>query len=292
MKKAVLIDVCSVFFRYYFSQQPAIVNEQGWDVSALMATVRWLCKKELLESALVIMAFDESLGSGFRHEINPLYKANRALPTEDIIYQLELLKTISQYLGFVVLASDEFEADDLIASSCALLLDHRCTVYTRDKDLRQLVNERVSLLDFTNQMHWTPSAVLEEMDISPQQVPLYLALVGDSSDNIQGVKGVGDKTARMLLQQFNDWPQLLSYIQQHEALNVRRGARIRNSLLKAEGLVKENLLLTQFRYDAVTSLQCEPISEQSFIDLVALLEHLSLQPTLKKSIQLVSGYLP
>ncbi len=292
MKKAVLVDVCSVFFRYYFSQQPAIVNEQGWDVSALMATVRWLCKKELLESAMVIMAFDESLGSGFRHEINSQYKANRALPTEDIIYQLELLKTIAQYLGFVVLASDEFEADDLIASSSALLHDHRCIVYTRDKDLRQLVNERVSLLDFTNQMHWTPLAVLEAMDICPQQVPLYLALVGDSSDNIQGVKGVGDKTARTLLQQFTDWPQLLTYIQQHEVLNVRGGARIRNSLLNSEALVNENLLLTQLRYDAVISLQCEPISETGFTDLVALLEYLSLQSPLKKSMQLVSGYLP
>ncbi len=292
MKTAVLVDVCSVFFRYYFSQQPKMINGQGWDVSALMATVRWLCKKELLESSLVVMAFDESLGSGFRHKINPQYKANRALPTEDVIYQLELLKTIAQYLGFVVLTSDKFEADDLIASASAQLLDHRCIVYTRDKDLRQLVSERVSLLDVTNQMHWTPSVVLEEMEISPQQVPLYLALVGDSSDNIQGVEGVGDKTARALLQQFNDWSQLLTFVQQHKTVNVRGGARIRESILNSESLVKENLLLTQLRTDAVISLKYEPISEQSYIELVALLEHLSLQTPLKKSMKLVSGYLP
>ncbi len=292
MKKAVLVDVCSVFFRYYFSKQPPIINEQGWDVSALMATIRWLCKKDMLESSRVIMAFDESLGSGFRHKINPHYKANRALPTEDIIYQLELLKTIAHYLGFVVLASNEFEADDLIASAISQLTDYRCTVYTRDKDLRQLVNERVGLLDFTNEIRWTPLKVIEEMQITPQQVPLYLALVGDNSDNIQGVQGVGDKTARVLLHRFTDWPQLLAYVQEHKALNVRGGARICATLLNSENLVKENLSLTQLRHDAPISLTCDPISEQSFIDFTALLECLRLKLPLKKSIQLVSGYLP
>jgi 5'-3' exonuclease len=291
MKTAVLVDVCSVFFRYYFSQQPAIVNDQGWDVAALMSTVRWLCKKERLASSMVIMAFDESLGSGFRHDINPQYKANRALPTEDVIYQLELLKTIAQYLGFVVLASEKFEADDLIASAIVTLPDYHCTVYTRDKDLRQLVNERVNVLDFTNQVLWTPLKVFEEMTITPGQVPLYLSLVGDSSDNIQGVPGVGDKTARALLQEFIDWPGLLAYVQQHTMLNIRGGAHIRESLLNNEGLVKENLSLTQLRTDVVISLQCESLSKQRFIEFVALLEYLSIKRPLEKSIQVVSGYL-
>ncbi len=292
MKTAQLVDVCSVFFRYYFSKLPAVINDDGWDVSALLATTGWLCKKELFESSVVVLAFDESLGSGFRHEINPLYKANRALPTEDIIYQLELLKSIGQYLGFVVLASHEFEADDLIASAVAQLPEHTCTIYTRDKDLRQLVTARVSILDFTNEVCWTPQHVIEKMAIHPGQVPLYLALVGDASDNIEGVQGVGDKTARLLLQAFKDWPALVSSLQKNDTLAIRGGARIRQSLLDNEPRVQENLLLIKLRIDAPIDLQVESFNRENWLDLNALLEHLGLQSSLKKSMQLVSGYLP
>jgi len=292
MKAAQLVDVCSVFFRYYFSKLPAVINHDGWDVSALLATTRWLCKKEFMDAGVVVLAFDESLGSGFRHEINPQYKANRALPSEDIIYQLELLKSIGQYLGFVVLASHEFEADDLIASAVAQLPEHTCTIYTRDKDLRQLVAASVTILDFTNEVCWTPEYVLEKMAIRPAQVPLYLALVGDASDNIEGVPGVGDKTARVLLQAFEDWPTLLGSLQQNNTLAIRGGARIRQSLLDNEGRVQENLSLTKLRCDAPINLQAESFTHENWLILNALLEHLGLQSPLRKSMQLVSGYLP
>jgi len=292
MKTAQLVDVCSVFFRYYFSKLPAVINDDGWDVSALLATTRWLCKKEFMGASVVVLAFDESLGSGFRHEINPQYKANRALPTEDIIYQLELLKSIGQYLGFVVLASHEFEADDLIASAVAQLPGHTCTIYTRDKDLRQLVTASVSILDFTNEIRWTPTSVLENMAIHPSQVPLYLALVGDASDNIEGVPGVGDKTARVLLQSFEDWPALFGSLQQRDTLALRGGTRIRLSLLDNEARVQQNLSLTELRRDASVNLQVEPFSHENWLILNALLEHLGLKSPLKKSMQLVSGYLP
>ncbi len=292
MKTAQLVDVCSVFFRYYFSKLPAVINDDGWDVSALLATTRWLCKKEFFEAGVVVLAFDESLGSGFRHEINPQYKANRALPTEDIIYQLELLKSIGQYLGFVVLASNEFEADDLIASAIIQLPEHTCTIYTRDKDLRQLVTTKVSILDFTSDVCWTPEYVIEKMAIHPGQVPLYLALVGDASDNIEGVPGVGDKTARLLLQAFKDWPALLGSLQKNDTLTIRGGARIRLSLLDNEPRVQKNLLLTKLRIDAPIDLQVESFNRENWAILNALLEHLGLQSALKKSMQLVLGYLP
>ncbi len=291
MNSLQLVDVCSVFFRYYFSSQPAIINDQGWDVSALLATTRWLCKKEFFESNMVVLAFDESLGSGFRHGINPHYKANRALPGEDIIYQLELLKSIAQYLGFVGLASDEFEADDLIASAIAQLPDYECTIHTRDKDLRQLVNDRVSVLDISNDMRWTPQTVVEHMSITPGQVALYLALVGDSSDNIAGVPRVGDKTARALLQAFSDWPSLLEYLQHNDTLPLKGGPRIRQSLLASEKLVDENLTLTCLRVDAPVSLQSQSITRENWQILNALLEHLNLHIPLKKSMALVSGYI-
>ena len=190
-KTAHLVDVCAVFFRYYFSNSPVLVNDEGWDVSALSACIRWLAKREFLQGDLVVLAFDESLGSGFRHAIDENYKANRPLPSEDIIYQLTLLKDIAQLMEFVVLASEEFEADDLIASCVHKLADWQCVIYSRDKDLRQLVSNSVTVLDFTNSTHWTPSLLLEKTELTAAQIPLYLALVGDASDNISGVPGVG-----------------------------------------------------------------------------------------------------
>ncbi len=290
MKKACLVDVCSVFFRYYFSPTPEYLNDQGWDVSALLNTVRWLCKKELLESHVVVLAFDESLGTGFRHQLNKEYKANRALPTQDVIYQLELLKSITEYLGFVVLVSDEFEADDLIASAATNLSGYSCFIYTRDKDLKQLISEHVTWVDSSNGSIWESEDVIERMGIGPSQIALYLAIVGDSSDNIKGVPGVGDKTAQRLLQEFDGWESLLEYAKNNDELPVRGGSRICQSILSHQSLVKENLMLTELRDDVTISLQSGSLHEENWLTLNELLKQVNLLEPLKKALQLVSGY--
>lgn len=290
MKKVHLVDVCAVFFRFYFSPAPEYLNDDGRDVSSLMSMVRWLSKKEFFADELVVMAFDESLGSGFRHAIDENYKANRALPTDDIIYQLTLLKSIAQFMGFVVLASDEFEADDLIASATYQLAKHTCIIYSRDKDLKQLLNKNVSLLDFTNNTCWTPELLLLHMEVEPSQIPLYLALVGDASDNIQGVKGVGDKTARQLLRGGRQWPELLDSIKSGESFGVRGEARIKENILVSTSLIEKNLSLTRLRVDAPISFQREVLSDDNWQILNALLNQLNLQTPLKKSLGLISGY--
>ncbi len=290
MKTVHLVDVCAVFFRFYFSPAPEYLTDEGWDVSSLISMIRWFCKKEFFTDDMVVLAFDESLGTGFRHKIDENYKANRALPTDDIIYQLTLLKSIAQYLGFVVLASNEFEADDLIASSVDQLPEKNCIVYSRDKDLKQLLKGNVSLLDFANGTVWTPDSLYSEMTIEPSQIPLYLALVGDSSDNIQGVVGVGDKTARYLLQEGRNWPELLQFIRSGEALGIRGEARIKGGILESVSLIEKNLSLTQLRVDAPISFKREALTDENWQILNALLEQLNLQRLLKKHLGLISGY--
>ena len=290
MKKVHLVDVCAVFFRFYFSPAPDYLNDEGRDVSSLMSMIRWLSKKEFFTDELVVMAFDESLGSGFRHAIDENYKTNRALPTDDIIYQLTLLKSIAQFMGFVVLASDEFEADDLIASAANQLAGDSCIIYSRDKDLKQLLTNNVNLLDFTNNTCWTPELLLSQMHLEPSQIPLYLALVGDASDNIQGVKGVGDKTARLLLQGGRHWPDLFNDIKSGEHLGVRGEARIKENILVSVSLIEKNLSLTRLRLDAPISLQRETLTDDNWQVLNALLKQLNLQAPLKKSLGLISGY--
>ncbi|MEH6344073.1 MAG: 5'-3' exonuclease H3TH domain-containing protein [Bermanella sp.] len=290
MNKVQLVDVCSVFFRFYFSSAPEKLNDDGWDISALLAMTRWLCKKELLDADSVVLAFDESLGTGFRHQIDENYKAHRPLPTEDIIYQLTLLKSIGEFLGFVVLASDKYEADDLLASACGKLPASSCLIYSRDKDLRQLLNDNVSVLDFVTDTLWTPEYLHEQTGLKPHQIPLYLALVGDASDNIPGVSGVGDITARRILKAFTDWPELINSLLSDTPLNMRGEARIRRNIIASQALVRRNLQLTELKLNAPVVLKSTPLNEESWKILNALLEKINLKKPLKKSLELVSGY--
>lgn len=155
-KQAHLIDISGVFFRYYFAPSRSRVNDEGWDVAALFGTVSWLLRQnELFEAAFVVVAFDESLGTGFRHTLDEEYKANRALPTEDIIYQFECLKFICENLGFSIFSSSEYEADDIIATAVNSLSPIQCTIHSRDKDLRQLLCPTVIQRDFMTQKEWT-----------------------------------------------------------------------------------------------------------------------------------------
>ena len=279
--KAHLIDFSGLFFRYYFAPGPEIFNEDGWDVSTVLGCTRWLLNQDELFSAdVVVVAFDESLGSGFRHHIDEDYKANRPLPTDDIIYQFACLKSVCEFLGFQALASDVYEADDLIAVAVNQLPDHEVVIHTRDKDLRQLLDAHVSMLDFVSGKNWTETLLMEEEGLRPDQVPLYLALVGDASDNIQGIPAVGDKTAKLLIEHFDNWDGIFQAINDEEPLPVRGAKRIAENLLAFADLIPHNLSLTLLQNDSdIAQVALRQPAEweelEAFIDLVGLNKPLS-----------------
>lgn len=279
--KAHLIDFSGLFFRYYFAPGPEIFNEDGWDVSTVLGCTRWLLNQdELFLADVVVVAFDESLGSGFRHHIDEDYKANRPLPTDDIIYQFACLKSVCDFLGFQVLASDVYEADDLIAVAVNQLPDHEVVIHTRDKDLRQLLDKHVSMLDFVSGKNWTESLLMEEEGLRPDQVPLYLALVGDASDNIQGIPAVGDKTAKLLIEHFDNWDGIYQAVTDEEPLPVRGAKRIAENLLAFADLIPHNLSLTLLQNDSdIAEVALRQPAEweelEAFIDLVGLNKPLS-----------------
>lgn len=276
-----LIDISGVFFRYFFAPGPEIFNEDGWDVSTVLSCTRWLLKQPVLFSAdVVVVAFDESLGSGFRHHIDEDYKANRPLPTEEIIYQFACVKAVCEFLGFQVMASDVYEADDLMAVAVNQLPDHEVTLHSRDKDLRQLLSEHVTLLDFVTGKSWTQQRLMDEEGLSAEQIPLYLALVGDASDNIQGVPAIGDKTAKALIQHYQSWESICTALEQGETLPVRGAARIAENLLEFADLIPHNLALTLLQNDsdiAQVNLRQPPQLDEleSFVNLIGLARPLS-----------------
>lgn len=287
MKQAHLLDISAIFFRYYFAPGPYIENDEGWDVSALKSTFRWLCQKQFLTSYTTVAAFDESLGSGFRHEIDEDYKANRPLPTEDIVYQLTALKHLCEHLGFTVVASEELEADDLIASSAHQLVDCECTIHSRDKDLRQLLLDRVSMLDPVSGKHWDLANFKEVMEIEPSQVPLYLALMGDSSDNITGLPGIGDKTARRMLGCAKNLDDLLVQAEDPSNWHFRGAAKVASTVLEYQELIEHNLSLTELVLDAEIDFRKQQFDDQDLETIKALADRFGINKGLDKSYKLL-----
>lgn len=285
MLHAHIVDLSAVFFRYYFAPSPDVFNDDDYEISALISSVRWLCDARFSSSDITVLAFDESLGTGVRHQIDEDYKANRALPTEDIIYQLECLQQVAKLMGFVVLKSSEHEADDLIASAVVTLHDHECMIHSRDKDLRQLLNERTRMMDVQTQKVWDTDELWLHTQLHPRQIPDYLALMGDASDNIIGVPGIGDKTARALLNQFPDWPALLAAVQAGQTLHVRGAARLSGLIDEYQDLVEHNLRLTRLvdNIDIAQELDdVERFNVASHEALMLFCQNIGLSEKLKK----------
>lgn len=140
-------------------------------------------------------------GRSFRRELDATYKANRPEKDAPLIHQLQRTERELVKAGFVVWKQDGYEADDVIASACAQAWtsDVPVVIASNDKDLCQLVDERVTVLSLRSKAMMTPDAVREKFGVRPEQMGDYLALVGDSADNIKGVKGIGPKKAAGLL---------------------------------------------------------------------------------------------
>jgi DNA polymerase-1 len=167
------------------------------------------------------VCFDAAMTS-FRNQLEPEYKAQRGEPPDDLEPQFALCHEISIALGFATYEVDDYEADDLLGAICDEVVRRRghARVLTTDKDLCQLVREdgRVVIHDLAKQTTLDAGGVREKFGVSPDQIPDYLGLVGDTIDNLPGVPGVGPKSAASVLQAFDsiekipasfeDWPSL------------------------------------------------------------------------------------
>jgi 5'-3' exonuclease len=154
-------------------------------------------------------------GKSFRAEVDPTYKANRPAAEETLHHQIRLAREALKADGFPVWAAKGFEADDIIASTTAMLLepdgenDTTVTIATADKDLLQLVGPRVTVRSIRDGAILDDAAVIEKFGVRPDQMLDYLSLVGDASDNVKGAKGIGPKRAADLLKIYDNLDDLL-----------------------------------------------------------------------------------
>ncbi len=248
-----LVDASLYVFRAWHSIPGDFVDVDGNPVNAVHGFTRFIC--DLIERTRpthIMLAFDGSLDSSFRNAIYPDYKANRDRPPPELKHQFTLCQAIATAMGLVTLVDDTFEADDLIGSASwvARAEGYRSVIVSADKDFGQLLGARDEQWDFARNQRWGPAGVHARLGVHPPQVADYLALCGDSVDNIPGVPGIGAKTAATLLARFGSLDQLLEHIEEVPFLSIRGAKSCAARLRQHTAMARTCRRLTRIALDA------------------------------------------
>ncbi|MHC4137218.1 MAG: 5'-3' exonuclease [Planctomycetota bacterium] len=228
-----LVDASPYIFRAYFALPESITDPDGRPVNAVYGFKEFLLRLTASEKPTHLgVAFDEFFTDTATNEIYTEYKAQRDLPPAELEAQLNDCQEVAAALGTAVFVSHRYEADDLIATLVHQLdaQGHGAVVVTSDKDLAQLVSERVTLLDFARDGRYGPADVEEKFGVRPDQIADLLALAGDSVDNIPGVRGIGQKTAVALLRAFGHLDELYARLAEVGDLSLRGAASVQRKL--------------------------------------------------------------
>ena len=231
-----LIDASAYIYRAYHAIAP-LTNKSGLPTHAVYGFTNILLRV-LREKApkFIGIAFDVR-GPNFRHEMYQPYKANRPSMPDDLACQIPYIKEIVAAHNFACLERQGYEADDLLASAAKKLAaqGHPVILVSGDKDLLQLVSDTITVWDPMRDVFMNPAAVQKKYNIPPHQLLDFFALMGDSSDNVPGVAGIGPKTAEKLI---NEYGSLEGLYQNIETLSQ---AKLKEKLLTS----RENAFLSR-----------------------------------------------
>ena len=210
-----LVDGSTYIFRAFFAVR-GLTNREGTPVNAVYGFTAMLLKllKEEKPDYLAVV-FDKS-GRTFRNDLYPEYKAHRPPPPPDLVPQFSLVREVTRAFNIPALELESYEADDILGTLAneGIKAGMDVTIVSTDKDLMQLVQPGCTMLDTMKNVRYSAPEVLEKMGVEPHQIIDYLALMGDSSDNIPGVPGIGKKTAATLLQQYGSLDGIYEHIEE------------------------------------------------------------------------------
>ncbi len=206
-KKLILVDGSYYMFRaYHVRQLQQLNNAKGEPTGAIFGVINMLKKliEEYQPDYFAIM-FD-ARGKNFRHQLYPEYKANRPPMPEDLACQIQPIHNIIDASGIPKLIIDGVEADDVIATLAkqAEAADIKTLISTGDKDLAQLVNDHITILNTMQNVTLDRQGVIDKFGIGPELILDYLTLIGDTADNVPGIPKVGPKTAVKWLTEYGD----------------------------------------------------------------------------------------
>lgn len=230
-----LVDASYFIFRAYHSLPPDMVDSDGNATHALYGFTRFLCDVlERVRPERIAVAFDHRLTDtvSFRRGLYPAYKANREAAPVDLKRQIGLCREVCRHLGVVEVASEEYEADDLIGTLAmrARAAGLSNVVLTRDKDLAQVIRGADVFWDYTGGTRYRHGDIVARFGAAPELLADFLALTGDAVDNIPGVPGVGPKTAAALVAAFGPLDVLYANLERVSGMKLRGATRLKARL--------------------------------------------------------------
>ena len=206
----VLIDGNSVIYRAFYNVPPLTAGGVPTGVIHVFLSVLEKLRKNP-EISDIIIIFDAK-GKNRRHEMFESYKATRQAMPEDLILQLNILKEMLPYTGYPIYCIEGYEADDVI-NTLSQTINNKVWIVTKDKDLHQLVNDKVQIYDYQKDEIIDREKVYEKFGLYPESIPDMLALMGDTSDNIPGIAGIGPKTAKTLLDNYKSLDNIFNNVE-------------------------------------------------------------------------------
>ena len=224
-----LVDASVYVFRAYHSMLPDMRDRDGNPVHAVFGFARFLGDLiERVRPAYIAVAFDERRAASYRNRIYPPYKANRERAPADLVAQFKCCRELCRHLGVAMFVDPEYEADDLIGTLSCLTRAQgvRAAYITRDKDLAQLMRDGDLFWDFGWRGQFGYHDIERHFGVAPERFADYLALTGDSSDNIPGVPGIGHRTAAILMKAFGSLDELYGDLARVARLPLRGAATL------------------------------------------------------------------
>ena len=276
--KYYLIDGYNLAFRCFYAM-PDLSRSDGFPTGALHAFFASLLKLSSSDTPHSTAVFFDKGGSKRHLGIFPQYKANRSEAPDNFRRQIPQMKYLCEIFGFEPTESEGIEADDLLGSAAVALKaqGHSVAVVSADKDFAQLVspNIRQLLPPKPRMKEWTELdsvGVKSKFGVVPSQIPAYLALIGDTADNIPGIDGVGPKTAAKWLKDFGDIETLI-----HRADWIKP-ERFRRVVADSADILRRNLALVTL--DTSLDVPLAPSKTPDFGEIIHFLEEMEMKKSL------------
>jgi DNA polymerase-1 len=255
-----LIDGTAQVFRAFYAVQ-SLSTSKGVSTNAIFGFIKMLLKLIQDESPQYLGVCLDPPGPTFRHEMFEEYKAHRPETPEDLIQQIPKIKEFLKIMNVPIYEVEGYEADDVLATLAKKTEGQgmKAVIVSSDKDLLQLVSDKVVTLSerMGHKVIYTPEKVKEKYGIKPEQIRDFLGLVGDTSDNIPGIKGIGPKTASKLLDEFGSLEALLEH---PEALKSKKQ---QENLKQGKEIALQSKELATVRTDVQIELNLDELHQSS-----------------------------
>ena len=253
--RLILVDGSSYLFRA-FHALPPLANSKGLNTGAAKGVIGMLKRLQADNPNDQLVVIFDAKGPTFRNEIYSEYKANRPPMPEELREQIEPIQNVIRAMGLPLISISGVEADDVIGtlSEMATAEKRPVLISTGDKDMAQLVNDYVTLVNTMTQVVLDRDGVVEKFGVPPELIIDLLALMGDSVDNIPGVAGVGEKTALALLQNLGSISDIYSQLDRVAELPIRGAKSLGEKLSASKEMAELSYVLATIKTDCELAL--------------------------------------